>query len=343
VPSLAGAHTVGISRGEYQLRGAQVTATIVFARPELAAAVPRLDPDGDGSITRRELSAARKALDELVVQHIEVHSSSGRCIGTANEAVLTEEDGLSISAVYHCLDEPSAVTTHLGFLNMMSHGHRHLATTSAGAAATHVVAYVGNAALEIAMSQEHGDAAGGAIRVLGPLFRLGVFHILTGYDHLIFLFALILVGGRLRSLIFVVTAFTSAHSITLGLAALGIWSPSTLFVEPAIALSIAYVGVENWFVKNADRRWLITFPFGLVHGFGFAGALQQISLPTRQIPFALAAFNGGVEAGQIGVLLLVLPTLMYLRRRQWFGDQGVKGLSASIAVAGAWLFISRVV
>src|SRR5205814_169801 len=103
-----------------------------------------------------------------------------------------------------------------------------------------------------------------------PLFRLGVQHILTCYDHLVFLLGLILVGGRFRSIMVVITAFTVAHSITLGMAALQIVAPSTRLVEPAIALSIAYIGVENWYVQNASRRWMITFPFGLIHGFGFA-------------------------------------------------------------------------
>src|SRR6185503_8851629 len=158
---------------------------------------------------------------------------------------------------------------------------------------------------------------------------------------LMFLLGLILVGGRLRPLLLVVTAFTVAHSLTLGMAALGAWAPSPGLVEPAIALSIAYVGVENWFVRDAGRRWLITFPFGLIHGFGFAGALQEISLPSAQIPVALAAFNVGVEAGQLAVLALVLPLLLWLGRRRWLPDRGVKILSTAIAVAGVCWFVSR--
>jgi len=117
----------------------------------------------------------------------------------------------------------------------------------------------------------------------------------------------------------VVTAFTLAHSITLALAALSIFAPSPRLVEPAIALSIAYVGVENLFVKDARRRWRITFPFGLVHGFGFAGALREIALPRAQVPVALVSFNLGVG----------------------FGDRGVKVLSVAIAAAGAGLFVAR--
>jgi hydrogenase/urease accessory protein HupE len=177
--------------------------------------------------------------------------------------------------------------------------------------------------------------------VAGPLFRLGIQHILTGYDHLLFLLGLTLVGGRLRPLLVMVTAFTVAHSITLGLAALDVWAPGPRVVEPAIALSICYVGIENWFVRDVRRRWVITAPFGLVHGFGFAGALKEISLPTVDVPLALASFNLGVEAGQLAVLAVILPLVLWLGRRRWFPEAGVKTVSAAIAVAGLCWFVRR--
>ena len=127
-------------------------------------------------------------------------------------------------------------------------------------------------------------SASGSLAMAWAMLKLGVEHILTGADHLVFFFGLILVGRRLRSLIGVVSAFTVAHSITLALAALSIFAPSPRLVEPAIALSIAYVGVENLFVHDASKRWRITFPFGLIHGFGFAGALREIALPRAQVP-----------------------------------------------------------
>jgi hypothetical protein len=151
------------------------------------------------------------------------------------------------------------------------------------------------------------------------------------------------VGGSLRSLVGVVSAFTLAHSITLALAALGVLAPSPRFVEPAIALSIAYVGIENLFVKDASRRWRITFPFGLIHGFGFAGALREIALPRAQIPVALVSFNLGVELGQLAVLALALPLVLAARRAPRFGERGVRAVSSTIALAGVVLFVVRVV
>jgi hydrogenase/urease accessory protein HupE len=171
---------------------------------------------------------------------------------------------------------------------------------------------------------------------------MGIEHILTGYDHLVFILGLVLARARLRALLSVITAFTVAHSITLALAVLGVWAPSSRIVEPAIALSIAYVGVENFFVKDASKRWRITFPFGLIHGFGFAGALREIALPRSAVPAALVSFNLGVEAGQLAVLAVLLPLLFLLRGRTWFEPLGVRLVSGAVAVAGGIWFVARV-
>lgn len=102
-------------------------------------------------------------------------------------------------------------------------------------------------------------------------------------------------------------------------------------------------GRRNFFVKNAEKRWRITFPFGLVHGFGFAGALREVALPKADVPAALFLFNAGVELGQLAVLALVLPALALLRRRPWFEKHGVRVASAAIVVAGIVWFVTRIV
>jgi len=94
-------------------------------------------------------------------------------------------------------------------------------------------------------------------------------------------------------------------------------------------------------VRDAGHRWLVTFPFGLVHGFGFAGALAEISIPSGQIPLALASFNVGVEAGQVAVLTAVLPALVWLGRRRWFSRVGVKAASTAVALSGLVWFAER--
>jgi hypothetical protein len=172
-------------------------------------------------------------------------------------------------------------------------------------------------------------------------FQLGVEHILTGFDHLLFLLALILRGGRLGSLLAIVTAFTLAHSITLALAVLGVMAPPPWLVEPMIALSIVYVAAENIFLEHAaSRRWAVSFAFGLVHGFGFAGALLELDLPAGALVASLLSFNFGVEAGQGIVIGILLPTLMWLRNFDW-EPRAVTTLSALVLTAGLALFLDR--
>jgi hydrogenase/urease accessory protein HupE len=170
---------------------------------------------------------------------------------------------------------------------------------------------------------------------------MGIEHILTGYDHLLFLLGLVLVGGPIRSLVGAITAFTLAHSITLGLAAFGIFTPSPRIVEPCIALSIAYVGIENWFARDAKGRWRVTFPFGLVHGFGFAGALSEVALSPPEIPTALFAFNLGVEIGQIAVLAMALPLVLLAHKKSMWERAGMRACTSAIALAGIVWFIAR--
>ena len=142
----------------------------------------------------------------------------------------------------------------------------------------------------------------------------GIEHIFLGYDHIAFLVAIVLWARRLVPVIKVVTAFTIAHSITLSLAALQIVVIPSAIVEPAIAASIIFVAVENFFSRNVDGRWRVAFVFGLIHGFGFAGALQEMGLPANAVVPALAAFNIGVEIGQVAIVSIVVPALILLDR-----------------------------
>ena len=340
----ASAHEVGLSRGDYTAAGAVVTAQLTFARRDVLGLVAGLDADHDGALTEAEIEKDRDAFAGAVVGRIKVRGDSAACPGTLDEVRLAEEDGLTLRASYRCAVAPHDVDIDVGLLADLPFGHRHLAHFPAVNGPSDAV--LSQRSRGFAFENVPGQASTGAPRALyqGKLsfFALGIEHILTGYDHLVFLLGLVIVGGRLRSLLLVVTAFTLAHSITLAVAALGIWAPSPSIIEPAIALSIAYVGVENFFVKNAEKRWRITFPFGLIHGFGFAGALQEVAMPKADVPYALVLFNVGVEAGQLAVLALVLPLVHVARKREWFRHQGVKVMSGAIAVAGVVWFVSRV-
>lgn len=174
-------------------------------------------------------------------------------------------------------------------------------------------------------------------------FLLGVEHIVTGYDHLLFLLMLVVCGGRWLQLLKIVTAFTVAHSITLGAAALSLVSVPPSLVEAIIALSIAYVAFENLAPRYAlSRRWLVSFLFGLVHGFGFSSVLAEIGLPTGSEVLALLNFNLGVEAGQMAAVLLVLPLLAWLRKTAWEA-RVVRALSVAVLIVGLLLFAERLV
>lgn len=170
---------------------------------------------------------------------------------------------------------------------------------------------------------------------------LGVEHIFLGYDHVMFLLALIVVGGRLLILVKVVTAFTVAHSITLCLAALEIVRLPSQWIEAGIALSIVYVAVENFWLKRMEYRWIITFAFGLVHGFGFANVLRELGLPTRGLVASLFAFNAGVEIGQVAIVALVFPLIAWLSR-QSYQRTVVLVVSAFIGFFGLGWFVERV-
>lgn len=176
----------------------------------------------------------------------------------------------------------------------------------------------------------------------GRFLELGVRHIFSGRDHLLFLLALLLGGGTLAGLLRTVTAFTAAHTLTLALATLGMVSLPPRLVEAAIALTIAYTALENLLLPGTSRRWLLAFGFGLVHGFGFAGALQQVQLPRAGLVLSLAMFNAGVEIGQLAALAAALPALLLLRRWTWHPRLSFAACALTFCV-GAWWFVIRAV
>lgn len=171
--------------------------------------------------------------------------------------------------------------------------------------------------------------------------RLGVVHILTGFDHLLFLCALLAGVRKVRPMLIIITCFTLGHSLTLGLAALDVITLSPRVVEPLIALSILLVGIENFVRPDATSdRYGMAAGFGLIHGFGFAGALRDTGLghSAASILMPLLSFNLGVEAGQLLVAGLVVPLLLVLRKKTGFERYGAPSLSILvILVSGYWL------
>jgi hydrogenase/urease accessory protein HupE len=184
----------------------------------------------------------------------------------------------------------------------------------------------------------------GVLAVVKKFLPAGIHHILIGPDHLLFLVGLLLMGGSIRQLTVVVTAFTVAHSITLSLAALNLVTPPPRIIEPAIALSIVFVGADNLVRGDGrDLRAWAALTFGLVHGFGFANVLREFGLPREALGWSLFSFNFGVEIGQLAVVLLVASVLAAIRRHSDVAGARV-AIAGSVVViaAGTYWFVQRV-
>jgi hypothetical protein len=211
---------------------------------------------------------------------------------------------------------------------------------------------------EVLLDAEHptlqsNEAPVTAAAVALRFIREGIGHIFGGPDHILFVLGLLLLGGTLKALLRTVTAFTVAHSITLTLAATGVCNPSPRLVEPLIALSIVLIAVENLRhlqrkpssslpTPPRDLRPYYAFGFGLIHGFGFAGALAEVGLPRAALGVALASFNIGVEIGQVTIILAAAPALAWLARsRPTIFRRVVLAGSIVIGLAGAYWFFSR--
>ena len=172
---------------------------------------------------------------------------------------------------------------------------------------------------------------------------LGYTHILPkGLDHILFVLGIFLLSPRWKTMLLQVTAFTVAHSITLGLSIYGIISLPSRIVEPLIALSIAYVAIENLLTRELKPwRLALVFMFGLLHGLGFAGVLRALGLPREEFLAALLTFNLGVEAGQLTVIAAALATAGVFMRKSWYRTRIVVPASVVIAAIGLYWTLTR--
>jgi hydrogenase/urease accessory protein HupE len=184
----------------------------------------------------------------------------------------------------------------------------------------------------------------GAIEVMKTFVKSGIHHIMIGPDHILFLVGLLLLGGSTMALIKIVTAFTVGHSVTLTLAALNVVTPPASVIEPAIALSIVFVGADNLVRGDGrDLRGWVALVFGLVHGFGFANVLREFGLPREALGWSLFSFNIGVEIGQLAIVLLVAALLEAIRRQSAALRQRVVFAGSIVVIAaGTYWFVERV-
>jgi HupE / UreJ protein len=289
---------------------------------------------------------AYDALREIVARKVSIAADGIACVAVPGLVTPPSADRANVVVTidFACRAGPHELTLRDTLSEAFGPGHHSLTSIEAPGGTQRFTLEGAQPEARVTFGPMAADVASGIPPSGGLLsfFRLGAEHILAGFDHLLFLLALLLRGGRFGSLLAIVTAFTLAHSISLALAVLDLWAPSAKIVEPLIALSIVYVAAENLLAERpATRRWAVSFVFGLAHGFGFAGALRVLELRRADLAGALLSFNLGVEAGQGLVIVLLLPLVLWLGRRGW-GTRVLAGTSVLLLVAGLALLAERV-
>ena len=328
-----------------------MAAALVCASPKTAHAhdpgLSTLDVGVSADRIRASLSLAASDARQPAVGAIEAFVRDAIVVAIdgvplAVRAARTErsESGIAVTLEF---DRPSGMRLSIrcDVPKRLASGHRELLT---------VRAPDGSVVLERLLDAQSGDVGvdletiAARRQAAGEFLELGIRHILGGYDHLLFLVALLLGVCRLRSVVTTVTAFTLAHSVTLSLAVLGFVAAPPAVVEPLIAASIVFVGIENLVRDPGASRWKLTFAFGLVHGFGFAAALRDLGIghDGGGIALPLACFNLGVEAGQIAVVVALWPILRALNGRPAWRLRFAQATSLAITVAGGYWLVERV-
>jgi len=352
------AHDPGLSTATVRLFPDKLEALITFAFGD-ASDLASLDADNDGQTTLDEFSAGREKIARLVAEGFEARFDTESSQATNSLCQLDQNNNVEIF-----LNVPgksfSKLTLRSKMIAALRPNHRQyfllqnpagvmLAERLLSASADTISIQVDAAPAAPGPESPELPAASKAPADNAVSFRqflvLGVEHIGTGYDHLLFLFALLLVTRSFRSALAVITCFTLAHSITLAVATFDLVQMPARITEPLIAATIVYVGAEN-ILRHGDphKRWLLTFVFGLIHGFGFASVLREMGVGARAggVAMPLFSFNLGVELGQIAVAAVVLPAAWRLRKCDWFLKRGVPTCSVLVALAGAYWFIQRV-
>ena len=331
------AHEAGLSRLFIEARSDRIVLDWAFARSDLEILVgtgPGGGRRSPPSLTDLLTHLERRAADGLLVQ------LDGRPITVETVRVEADaDDGVHLlmefpAGDWRTFSARSRLLSHLG------RGHRQYVSVrdSAGHLLVDKILDAGRSVVSV-------DRSGTPIgpfrhRSFASFLILGIEHILTGYDHLLFLFAILLVAGSAGVAARIITSFTVAHSITLVLATFDVIVLRAGLVEPLIAFSIAYVGLENLFRRNLDRRPTLTFAFGLVHGLGFAFQLKELGVGAGAF-VPLVSFNLGVEVGQIAIALITFPILWKLRERPCFPARILPVSSAVIAAVGGYWFVVR--
>jgi hydrogenase/urease accessory protein HupE len=270
-----------------------------------------VDKKGSGFISYDELDDSIARIYADVKQHYILRGPSSPTSITLVRYRVIEDHVLEMELLY----EFSQVVTDLQVTSTLAEitqpAHQHLASANLNGTTYEAILNTANPTATFAASDKP------AMSTFWSFLRLGITHIFTGYDHLAFLVGLLIVTSRLTSLFKIITSFTVAHSITLALATFDIVVLPSRLTESIIALSIAYVAVENLSGKRAMERYRITFIFGLVHGFGFSSVLREMDLSRSHLALSLFSFNLGVEIGQVAFVLALFPLVLYIESSRW--------------------------
>ncbi|CAH1193137.1 hypothetical protein PAECIP111891_00495 [Paenibacillus allorhizoplanae] len=340
IPLQAEAHQLNKGYSQITIEGPRVVYDLFL--PE--SGLPVLDTDENLHVTAEELEAGKDRLADYVRHYVELKRDGETLAFRFVSATLSERaenPGVQIRLEYTSKFVIDNLTVHYSLIfDDIDPQHVNFLTILHG---DDVVDTFFNAETREHHYETSGEHDAGS--TLLQYAWLGMMHIWTGYDHLLFLLCLLIVATGWRNALGIVTAFTAAHSVTLLLTAMEIIRFNSSVIECVIALSIAYVAAENWYIRRKAKvpryRWLLTFAFGLLHGMGFAGALQETGLPNRNFISSLLSFNAGIEAGQLAVVALVLPFLLLFRSRKWFPPFALS-LSAIIFVFGVVWAIERI-
>ncbi|WP_161974611.1 HupE/UreJ family protein [Piscinibacter terrae] len=379
------AHKASDAYLQLDAKGESSTLRVDVALRDLDVALD-LDADGDGRLTWGEIKAAWPSVETYLRSNVAVQGCEW---SEASRALERRADGVyaALTLKGRCADG-SAPAIRYTVLREIDPTHRGLAYVMAAGGAPRLMVLDPSKPAQWAeplqpavssatdaspapssrrtpgsMDADHGATMDPGARrgegIASPVefIREGITHIVTGYDHVLFLICLMLpavmrrgpqgwmpverLSQALLPVLGIVTAFTVAHSITLGLAAMKWVSLPPSFIEPAIAVTIVLAAIDNLRPIFANRRALVTFLFGLIHGFGFANVLAELNLPPADFAWALLQFNVGIELGQLAIVAVVVALLFLLRQRRRYPRWVISGGSCAAIVVGVLWFIER--
>ncbi|GEO37637.1 hydrogenase/urease accessory protein HupE [Skermanella aerolata] len=313
-PGSAGAHEVNLTNARLSIRGDAIVATIGIKGSDVDRAIGSAIYDAaTGTVDGDALRDATESILRYFTRNATVGGEGGAACRQVSTGTAPDRDGIAVTLEWDCAGVTGALVYRSTVLTEIEPSARQIVLIEnedeSGSAGPAQVLLNGDQT-EAALSNAAPDLMETVLRYIAS----GIEHIFLGYDHVAFLLAILLWARRLMPVVKIVTAFTAAHSITLSLAASGVAVLPPSLVEPAIAASIVYVAAENFISRDVDQRWRDTFVLGLIHGFGFAGALQAFGLPTGAVVPALASFNVGVEIGQLAIVAVAVPALLLLDR-----------------------------